>query len=293
MKKLLLPLLLWSCLSFGQGPNIALQSIEAVDKTEDHVEAEMLFQKLKELFVQSNRFRILDRESLGIVLNEQEIQKDIHSINAEVVDQGRISGAEHIVGGKLLSLDYKEIAGLGKKITTAIFGNKDSASKEILYRPVFNFSLSVISAETSETLYSATFDVGSLNLENLGAINEKESFQNALNSLEDEIIRDFINKFLPQNILVLGIEEEENGAAKVLLINTGNASGAEERDKLKVFHISTLSVNEREIQREKEIGEIEIVDVEGEELSLAKVISGGNDLLERFNAGETLVCKSN
>lgn len=292
MKTLLLAMLMVSSMGFAQEPNIGLQSFEAVDKAEDYVEAEMLFQKVKELFVKSNRFRILDRESLGIVLDEQEIQKQITSINAEVVNQGQIAGAENIVGGKLISLDYKEVKGAGKVFTDLVFGKNGNETDEILYRPVLTFSLNIISTESSETIHSETFDVGTFNTKSLGGTTKQEAFKNALNSLEDQITRDFINKFLAEKIAVLGIEEEENGEAKMLLINTGNSSGAEKDDKFKVYHISVLSVNDREIKREKEIGEIQIVDVEGEELSTAKVIKGGPELLSNFHAGETLICKT-
>ncbi|MGA9325912.1 MAG: CsgG/HfaB family protein [Salegentibacter sp.] len=292
MKMYLLPIFLISFMAFGQQPSIALQSIEAVNKEKDYVEAEMIFQKVKDLFVNTNRFRILDRESLGVVLDEQEIQKQITSLNADVVRQGQIAGAENIIGGKLISLEYKKVGGVAKKVNKLLFGKDSKQLDENLYRPVFTFSLNVINTETSETMNSHTFRVGTLDTKSLGGISRQEAFQNALNSLEDEIRRDFIDEFLAEAIAVVNVEEEKNGEATVLLIHTGNASGAEENDKYKVYQISSYNLDGREIKREKEIAQIKILDVEGDELSTAEVLNGGGDVLENFKAGEKLICKS-
>ena len=292
MKSYLLPIFLFSIMAFGQQPSIGLQSIEAVDKENDYLEAEIIFQKVKDLFVNTNRFRILDRESLGVVLDEQEIQKQISSINADVVRQGQIAGAEHIVGGKLISLDYKEVKGASKKIGELIFGKDSKQIDENLYRPIFTFSLDVISTETSETIGSHTFKVGTLDLKSVGALSKQEAFQNALNSLEDEIRTNFIYEFLAEAIAVVNIEKEKNGQATLLLINTGDSSGAAENDQYTVYHISSYNVDGRELKREKEIAQIKIIDVEGDELSIAEVLNGGEKILENFKAGEKLICKS-
>ena len=292
MKMYLLPIFLISFIALGQQPSIALQSIEAVNKEKDYVEAEMIFQKVKDLFVNTNRFRILDRESLGVVLDEQEIQKQITSLNADVVRQGQIAGAENIIGGKLISLEYKKVGGVAKKVNKLLFGKDSKQLDENLYRPVFTFSLNVINTETSETMNSQTFRVGTLDTKSLGGISKQEAFQNALNSLEDEIRRDFIDEFLAEAIAVVNVEEEKNGEATVLLIHTGNASGAEENDKYRVYQISSYNLDGREIKREKEIAQIKILDVEGDELSTAQVLNGGGDVLENFKAGEKLICKS-
>ena len=177
MKMYLLPIFLISFMAFGQQPSIALQSIEAVNKEKDYVEAEMIFQKVKDLFVNTNRFRILDRESLGVVLDEQEIQKQITSLNADVVRQGQIAGAENIIGGKLISLEYKKVGGVAKKVNKLLFGKDSKQLDENLYRPVFTFSLNVINTETSETMNSHTFRVGTLDTKSLGVSPGRKLFR--------------------------------------------------------------------------------------------------------------------
>lgn len=289
MKNFLIPFLLIGFMAFGQKPSLGLQSIEAVNKEKDYVEAEMIFQTLKELFVKSDRFNILDRESLGLVHNEQEIQKQIGSINADVIRQGQIAGAKHIVGGKLMNLEYKE--GKPKITLGGLLGDKSSDENKTSYTPVFSFSLNIIDAETSKTIHSKTFKSGSLSL-NLFESSKQESFQSALKALEDNITKDFINNFFAESIDIVAIEDEENGEATMLLINVGNKNGAEKNDKLNVYLITTLDLNGEEVTREQEIAEIKIVAVEGDELSTAKVLDGGSELLSNFNTGETLICKS-
>lgn len=285
MKKCLIPLLFVSLFAFGQKSTIGLQSIKSSNSSKDHFEAEMVFQKIKEVLVNSRSFNVLDRESLGIVLTEQEIQKQITSINAKVVDQGRIAGAQNVIGGKLISIEYK-------KVSLKNPFSKSKASKQTPLRAVFSFSVDILDTETSSTLETKTFKVGTLNTKSLGGLTEQEAFQNALNSLTNDLEK-FLNRFVAKSIAILSIEEEKAGAAKKVLINTGQADGAEKNDKISIYELSTVTIGDRQTQREKWIADIKINAVEGNELSIATVVKGGKELLDKFNAQAKLICKSN
>ncbi|WP_394747145.1 CsgG/HfaB family protein [Spongiimicrobium salis] len=280
MKKCLLPLFFISCFALAQKPTMALQSFEAANRDSHYAEAEILFQKIKQVFVNSKRFSILDRESLGIVLDEQEIQKQITSINAKVVEQGRIAGAEHVIGGKLLSLEYK-------KVKPKIIGK----SKDLLFRASFVFSIDIISTETSETIQTQTFKKGVLDLKSYGGITEREAFQNALNSI-DKKIKKYLNEFLPTAINIVTIEEQnDKKGAQTLLINAGTAGGVKKNDKLTVHEITIMNIGGKDTKREKWIADLKIKAVEGEELSIAQVTKGGKELLKKLNDNAVLICK--
>ena len=108
MKKYLSILLFASSLVYGQQSTIGLQSTQALS-IDEAVEAEQVCQKIKELILSTGTYEVLDREALGYVINEQEVQKQITSINADVVEQGRVKGAEFIIASKLFNVTYKEI----------------------------------------------------------------------------------------------------------------------------------------------------------------------------------------
>ena len=285
MKKYLFVILLASSWIYGQESTIGLQSIKALNPTKDFIEAERVFQKVKEILVNSRSFKVLDRESLGIVLTEQEIQKQITSINAKVVDQGKIAGAQSIIGGKLIGVKYKKI------VLKNPFSNKKKTSNHTPLRAVFDFSLDIIDTETSQTLETKTFKVGTLNTKSLGGLTEQEAFQNALNSLNDEL-KAFLNRFVAKSVAIVSIEEEKGGAAKKILLNTGEANGTKKNDKLGIYELSTVTIGNKQTQREKWVADVKIEAIEGEELSTAMVVKGGKELLDKFNSQKTLICKS-
>ncbi|GAA3614886.1 CsgG/HfaB family protein [Flavivirga amylovorans] len=292
MKIYFLPFLLFSTLVFSQQTSLGLQSIQASNQ-DDYLEAEMLFQKLKEITVGTNRFVVLDRETLGIALSEQEIQKQITSINAQIIAaQGKIEGAGDIMGGKLIKVQYKDggllnkVGGLGGKKKNTV---NDVASK-LYFRAIFSFSLYVISTETSETLHSKTFNVGILD-KNPGGASKQEAFQAALKTLESKIKKEFINEYFPEEIAILRVEKEVKGEAETILINTGKSSGTKKNDRFEIFQISVENLGGEELRREKKIAEVKVTAVEGKALSLAKVSSGGGELLKSINDGEKLICK--
>ncbi|MEA1785138.1 CsgG/HfaB family protein [Arenibacter sp. GZD96] len=265
----------------GQQPTIGLQSIKAPSVENGFMEAEYIFQKVKEILVNSRNFEVLDRESLGIVRTEQEIQKDITSINAKVVEQGLIAGAENIIAGKLISVEYKKAIGLLQK--------SKIADQEVL-RAVFSFSLDILDTETSQTLETQIFKVGMLNPNISGGLTEQEAFRSALNSLAKSMEK-FLNRFVAKAIAILSIEEEKGGEAKKILINVGEAHGAKKNNAISVYEISSVSIGDRETIREKWIADVKIDAVEGAELSTASVTKGGKELLEKYNNQATLICK--
>lgn len=282
IKKCLFIILFACSISYGQQSTVGLQSIKALNPNKDYIEAETVFQKVKEIFVNSRNFTVLDRESLGIVLSEQEIQKQITSINARVVSQGEIEGAQKIIGGKLFGVEYK------KAITLL---QKSKVEEQTLQRAVFSFSIDIIDTETSQTLESKTFKVGTLNTKSLGGLSESEAFQSALNSLSKDLEK-FLNKFVPRSIAIISIEEEKGGAAKKVLINTGQANGAKKNGKMSIYELSMITIGGKQTQREKWVADLKINAIEGDELSTALVTKGGKELLNKFNAQAKLICKS-
>ncbi|WP_422103810.1 CsgG/HfaB family protein [Winogradskyella sp.] len=270
MKKVTFIILLIAFKVFAQDkPTIAMLSFKASNPEEDYIEAELAFQKVKTLLVQTNRFTIVDRESLGIIDIEQGIQSELTSINAEVVRQGRILGAEYIINGRLVSVEYKVIAGE-------------------LYRPIFTLILEVLDVETSEVINSEEFKTGILD-PNPGGVTKSEAFSSALKAKEKKILKNFINKFLPEKVSIVTIEE--NKGKTEALINTGSDSGTKKNYRFVVYKVSEIVVDGDKIKREQQISQLKVVEVQGTKLSLARVVKGEDELKEAFNNGDKLICK--
>jgi curli biogenesis system outer membrane secretion channel CsgG len=290
MKKLFFLLFMISSVTYSQEKiAVSVQPVEVNDPS--HIEeAKYLYDKIQSVFVESNRFSVLDRGNIKAVHSELENQKGVSSINAEVVDQGKIAGAEFLIVGKLLSLEYVDTENTAGKLIKVFTGNRNSKeSSGLLIKPVFTYSLSLISVETSETPKSKNFSVSVT--KGWPGLTNFESFKRALDSEETTIQRDFINEFLPEIISIVQIEKENGGKAEEVLISTGDANGTKKNDQFVVYKLSNLMIGDRETVREEEISQLRVIEVQGADLALAKVLNGEAELLEALSSGNEVICK--
>jgi 5-carboxymethyl-2-hydroxymuconate isomerase len=265
-------------LTLAQKTTIGLQTFQAIN-IENWKESEAVTEKIKEVFVKSKRFTVLDRSmyTQTNIFLEKEIQKNIDFINGYVVKQGKSKGAKHIVGGKLLSVTYKTI-------------------KDVLKRCYLSFSINVSDVETGELIHS---EVISLNLPlppipKPGLTND-EALNNTLISLEKKI-RAFLEGYVPFYTDIIEIEELEKKKgvelAKTILINAGVDDGINKNDRFGIFEVTYIDTSKGKKKREREIATFKVISVQGE-LSQGKILSGGEELLKKFNSKKTiLVCKS-
>ncbi|NAS14324.1 hypothetical protein [Poritiphilus flavus] len=293
MKKYLILLLICTGLSYGQHSTIGIQSTRALN-LENAVEAELVCQKIKEVILSTGTYEILDREALGLVMDEQNIQKKITSINADVVAQGRIKGAEFIIASKLFNVAYKKIKpSIFEKPIESVLGSDEDKDSEVgLQRAVFSFSVDILDTETGATLNTQKFSIGTVS-DNLGGITKPEAFQSALKakSLEGKLSQ-FLNESGGGAIKLISIEEEKGGSAAIVLINSGSSTDTKKNKKFKVYEISVLQIDGEDTIREKWVADLKVTAVEGEKLSTAKVDKGGQKLKELFESGAKLICKS-
>jgi len=124
-----------------------------------------------------------------------------------------------------------------------------------------------------------------------GAETPEKAFYNALKGTQ-KAINKFVDKHFPVITLIIEISEASSNKAKILLINTGNLNGAKKNQKFQVVELVNMKVGDKEIVRTIEIGEIKITKVEGEEISVAKVIQGGGAIFSKFNSGAKIECHS-
>jgi len=290
MKKSMALLVLVGLSAFGQQATIGLKSTQALT-IKNAIEAEKVFQKIKEVVLTSGTYEILDREALGIVIGEQEIQKQITSINAKVVNQGKIKGAEFIIASKLYNVSYKKIAIKEPKPLRGLLGGGKGGQSNLV-RAIFSFSVDILDTETGATVNSQKFSVGTYS-DNFGGTTEEGAFDKALNSksLEKKLTQ-FLNDSEENAIKLVAIEQENETAAELVLINTGSSSNTKKNSKFKVYEVSVLNIDGEKTMREKWVADLKVSAVEGKKLSVAKVEKGGQKLKELHDSGAQLICKA-
>ena len=151
-----------------------------------------------------------------------------------------------------------------------------------LYSGVVGVTLHFKDAHTDEVLFSPTFNITSSDTSWL------DTAQGALNSaivaLSNRITR-YLNQALPLSALIIEGAREKKDKAKEVYIDLGDDDGCVKGMHFDVFTVKTVAGREAK----KKVGRLKVTDVQGDDISLCKVQSGGRDIKSAIDAGEQLL----
>jgi len=283
MKKLLLLgfCALTSISVFSQKTAVAITSFEASSNSISINRIRAIEDNVKEAFYSTNRFDIVDRTSYDKLKNEKELQKSEDFIDGKTVAQTNLEGAEHIVTGRISQVDIK----------------KEVLETSYYYSCKISFSLQVIDVATGKVVANKLIKPKQSIMGNVwstssgGADTPDKAFFNSLKGTQKEI-DEFVAEYFPVSTMILEISEATSNEAKMLLLNTGSLNGSKKKQEFDVMELVKMKAGNKEIIRKKKLGEIRITEVEGEEISIAKVVKGGEAILAKFNAGANIECYS-
>lgn len=169
--------------------------------------------------------------------------------------------------------------------TTKIETHEDSKKKKYTttyYKGVIGLTLHIKNATDDQVLASPTFNVSASDLSWVdtaeGALN------NALVRLSSNITS-YLNKWLPLKANIVEGAREKKDKQKEVYIDLGAAEGGVVGLHFDVFTVRTIAGREAR----KKIGRLKVTDVEGDDISLCKVQSGGRDIKTAIDAGEQLL----
>ncbi len=255
-------------LVIGQKTNIGLLTFKATSY-QDYVEADLLTEKVKEVFVDSKRFFPIDRTAYAELnaIKEAEIQKNVDYINGQVVEQGRKNGARAIVGGKLNTLSYKQMTGG-------------------LYRCDLVFSISINDIETNELLATKTF---SSLLPSIPGTTRTQAMTNAIN-FYNKGIENFIIDNVPFVAKIYKVEPMKKGAE--IRIIAGVGEGVKKGDKFAIYEVSKVDIGGAIKTLKESVAEFQIKEVEGD-FSKGQIKKNGERLVTKFkDESIELICES-
>ncbi len=113
------------------------------------------------------------------------------------------------------------------------------------------------------------------------------AIKNALESLRKKVEK-FYNTAFPYTAHILERGVEKKDKQKELYIDLGAAHGLQEGTHFDVFVIGNIGGKETR----KQIGRLKVKSVEGDEVSLCKVTSGGKDVKAALDAQQQLLIVS-
>ena len=230
--------------------------------------------------VKTNRFSIVDRSKMQALQQEKNLQKTEDFMDGQVVAQGKSLGAEYLVSGNVNS-----------------YTNDGNVAK-------FTFTLSVIDVASNRVLgseqieskgggYGGAILMGMVATASTGQAtpntgDPESAFKKALNDVSKDVDR-FVNKNFPLMLSIAELQQKDKkGMPLTLLISGGSSMGVKKGDKFRVVELSEMEVDGKKMTRKKEVGQVQVVNVEDENFSSCKVLAGGAEIGTKSQSGAKL-----
>ena len=153
---------------------------------------------------------------------------------------------------------------------------------EVYYRGQISVTLLVKSAIDDGVIASPTFNVSESDMSWVN--NEEKALTNALNTLSNRVTR-FFDKMYPLGCNIIERSRVKNDKQKEVYIDLGYAHGLSAGQTLGVFAVRYIADKEARTQ----VARLRVKRVEGDEVSLCRVVSGGRDLKTALDEGATLI----
>ena len=148
-----------------------------------------------------------------------------------------------------------------------------------------SLTLNLKDAATGIVLNSQVFEV---NKTGWSWVNSTDTaIKNALESLRKKVEK-YYNTAYPYTAQILERGMEKKDKQKELYIDLGTAHGLREGTHFDVYVIGSIGGKETR----KQIGRLRVKSIEGDEVSLCKVASGGKDIKAAIDAGQQLLIVS-
>ncbi len=169
--------------------------------------------------------------------------------------------------------------------TTRELRTNSDKKKEPQFYAQINVTLNVKDAKTGTVINGQTFDVNRTSWSWFNSIDT--AIKEALESLNDKVTK-YYNAAYPYTAHILERGTEKKDKQKELYIDLGAQHGLQEGTHFNVYVIGTIGGKETR----KQIGRLRVKDIEGDEVSLCKVTSGGKDIKAALDADQQLLVVS-
>jgi Peptidoglycan-synthase activator LpoB len=205
----------------------------------------------------SGRFTVVDRDATKELESERKLQKSESFIDGKVVEQGRATGAEYILTGKMNSK-----TGILALVVTSVTDNSKVEGGDCNLKESFFFG------ETSSLTPAQT------------------------NKKVTKTMSEMLTRWLAKDryTVVKELEGDEDSVDK-MLIAAGSTRGVKKGVMLEVFYTEMEEVDGSEIERDVLIGEMKVDVVENANFSVAKVKDGKKDIKKALNEHKKLYCR--
>lgn len=236
--------------------------------------------------------KILDAVLLGEVTSDQgkyqdavraAVLKGLSQTHRITVIDGQLSKDEAARPGALYA--DGTVSNLSTTSKTETYKVDGKTRTRTYYKALIGVTLHVKNAQTDEIVDSPTFNISEWDISWIET--QDGAMMKALENLSGRVTR-YYNRWLPLTAKVLEGARDKKDKQKEVYIDLGSAEGAYPGLHMAVYTVKTVAGREAK----KQIGKLRIVEVQGEDISLCKVQSGGRDIKTALDNGETLVIQT-
>jgi len=255
-------------------------------------EAKIIQETVINGFVSSKRFTVVDREKLEEIEKEKKLQRTEAFMDSEnTVAEGLGKGANYLVDGSIIAISNSEIK--KNKWTSTIniqIRMLDVSTGEILHTETVNSVFTpfnkdikkVIKPYYSKDEYKRLEEKEKLLLDSSST--SSEAFNLALIPLSDNIIKATRALFpLPANII--GWKKKEKHE---FTFGAGTAAGVQAGQIIDVVKTSTITMGDKEIERNEVVGSAWVIRVDDQNFSVATLINNQKDIKKAVKNGQPL-----
>ena len=236
--------------------------------------------------------KILDAVLLGEVTSDQgkyqdavraAVLKGLSQTHRITVIDGQLSKDEAARPGALYA--DGSVSNLSTTSKTETYKVDGKTRTRTYYKALIGVTLHVKNAQTDEIVDSPTFNISEWDISWIET--QDGAMMKALENLSGRVTR-YYNRWLPLTAKVLEGARDKKDKQKEVYIDLGSAEGAYPGLHMAVYTVKTVAGREAK----KQIGKLRVEEVQGEDISLCKVQSGGRDIKTALDSGETLVIQT-
>lgn len=219
-------------------------------------------------FIQNRLAKIVEREYFNDLKTEKFLTSDIDFVDGVTYSKTKSVGAQSLLVGK-------------------ISGFKIDKNDQGYYKCKISVGVRLIDVETGQIKESYTFE----NKE-VAVLSDLTNFDKtpgsaittAISKLNTSIEK-FAKLYFPVEYLVKEIVQNNGNKAEVIEVRVGSSKGAQAKQR---YLIKERTIEEGEVNYST-VGEVTITEVNGANLSTAKVTKGGDIIKSKIDKGATLV----
>lgn len=276
--------LFFSGIHFSQNPTIAV--LEFVNKPNVQAEyRELVENAFSEAAKNQGRFKVLERKDLADILAERELQKSGEYVDATAAEQGKALGADYLIIGSLLE---------GGIINSQVNASGNYPAQRFA-GIALTIDVRIISTATSEVLFSHQQKIVRRESWSGQSAEFNQPIEKLLPALAEKFMvccRNYANSIFletfPPTVQILEVEASGKKARKVTV---GTTAKLKISQIIEVFEEELIEVDGETISRKIKIGELDVMEMQGEKLARCYVKDGNKEILAYFNEGKKIICQ--